>query len=309
MPKNSTIKKPVVQKQNPANPKPTCNSFSHNPSPKPTNKMAHSLFEETPSITIAPSRTPKVDSIFSLHDLEGRILDTLKAEEFGLSNESVKLAEAIIRAVLAVTDLRRAEEKKIYETENAALKAEIVKLKNERDDDENYSRKNTLVISGSEIPKSSTNEDCYNTVITIINEKTGVGITRSDIDVCHRLPSRKPESDRNPKPIIVKFVRRENKHKILQAARLKKPKNTYSNESLSKTRGKIRYILSKASKEQPGKISSIKTDDCKIKVFTPPLQSGGPYLRTTVNTKDDLDKFLMTKFGFDSTKFVNKEDW
>ena len=111
------------------------------------------------------------------------------------------------------------------------MKKQIEELKEEKDHLENYSRRNTLVISGSEVPKSAINEDSYKVVVSLVNAKTGVGIERSDIDVCHRLPTKKQEDDQNKKPIIVKFVRREIKHKILQAARVKKPANAYFNES------------------------------------------------------------------------------
>ena len=233
----------------------------------------------------------------------------MKSESSGLSPENASLAQHIVRAVLAATDHKIAEERKKHQAEVAALKQEIRELKDERDHDENYGRKNSIIISGSAIPKSLLNEDTYNVAASIVNSNTGISITRSDIDVCHRLPSRKAEDDQNKKSIIVKFVRREVKHRIIQAARQKKPKNVYFNDSLSRTRGKIRYVLAKAKKYQNGKISSIKTDDGNIKVFTPPLQSGGSFIRTTINTKAQLDDFLMTKFGYNSSRFLKPEDW
>ena len=98
------------------------------------------------------------------------------------------------------------------------------------------------------------------------------------------------------------------KHKILQAARVRKPNNVYFNESMSRRRNTIRHALLKAKKDYPGSISSLKTEDVNIRVFTPPLQSGGLHVKTTVNTPRQLDEFFLTKFGFKSSKYVKFED-
>ena len=237
------------------------------------------------------------------------ILDGLKEETALLSPELSSLAQAIVKAVIAATDAKIEEERRRHEEEEARLKKIIQKIADRNEHLESYGRRNSFVISGSAIPKSATNEDCYDVAMSLISNQTGINISRSDIDVCHRLPIRSAEDDRKKKPIIVKMVRREIKHRILQAARIKKPSNIYFNDSLTKTRSKIRYVLSKAKKDYPGKIASIKTDDGRVKVFTPPLQTGGPYNRTEISTKKQLDDFLVTKFGFSSAKYVKEDDW
>ena len=217
--------------------------------------------------------------------------------------------KAVVKAVLAATDHQLAEEKKRHDTEVAGLKAQIEDLVDQRDELENYGRRNTIVLSGSAIPKTATNEDCYDIVSKMLDEKIGQNITRGEIDVCHRLPSRKPEDDQIRKPIIVKLVRRETKHKLIQACRLKKPANFSINESLSKTRSKILYVIRKVKKDSPGKIISYKTEDTNIRVYTPPLQNGGLPIKHTLNTRRQLDEFLQTKLNFSSTKYVEAKDW
>ena len=241
------------------------------------------------------------------------VLDSLEEETSALTKENASLAliivEAVVKAVLAATDHQQAEEKKRHENEVAGLKAQIDDLIDQRDELENYGRRNTIVLSGSAIPKTATHEDCYDVVQKMLSEKIGQNLTRGDIDVCHRLPSRKPEDDQIRKPIIVKLVRRETKHTLIKACRMKKPPNFFINESLSKTRSKILYVIRKVKKDFPDKISSYKTEDTNIRVYTPPLQAGGAPIKHTLNTRRQLDDFLQTKLNFSSTKYVEAKDW
>ena len=258
---------------------------------------------------------PDAPSIFQSSDdsrAERKILDTLREDTAGLTPENAFLAETIgkilVKAVLAATDYKLIEQRKKHDAEIAVLKTKIQTLADQRDMLENYTRRNTVVISGPALPKTTTNEDCYD-IVTKLVESSGEKISRADIDICHRLPSRKTEDDKNKKPIIAKFVRRETKHRVLRACRAKKPKDIFFNESVSRTRGSILFILRKVKKEYPGKISSIKTEECNVKVFTPPLQTGGSYIGTVINTRLKLDDFLMTTFGFRSAKYIKDEDW
>ena len=73
---------------------------------------------------------------------------------------------------------------------------------------EQYGRRDNIRIFGV---KENNDEDIYQEVINVA-KSAGVNMNKSDISICHRVPSR---STVNPRPVIVKFVRRELKHRVM----------------------------------------------------------------------------------------------
>ena len=231
---------------------------------------------------------------------ESKIMGQLNLDIAGLSPDLMKLAQAIVKAVLTISDAKLEAERKRHELEVEGLRHQIQELTDQKDDLENYGRRNTFVISGPAITPVATHEDTYSTVIDIVNSKVGFQLSRQDIDVCHRLPvSRGGDASRQPdptkKPIIVKLCRREVKHQILRACREKKPKDIYFNESLSSTRQKIMYVIRKVKANDSTVIASYKTEDGNIRVYSPsPGASREPrrFIMTTLNTRRELDDFI-----------------
>ena len=126
------------------------------------------------------------------------------------SDENRKLVRVIFSGM---DSLVQRELKKIqvdYEKELCSLKKHIVTLEDKIDDLENYGRRNTLIISGKDVPRTATDENPIDVAVECIQRNLGVDISRNDIDVAHRLgkPQAASEDRRN---IIVKLVRRENK--------------------------------------------------------------------------------------------------
>ena len=248
---------------------------------------------------------------------ESTVMGQLKLDIAGLSPDLMKLAQAIVKAVLTISDAKLEAERKRHELELEGLRQEIQELSDEKDDMENYGRRNTIVISGPSITPAVTHEDTYATVMDIVNSKLEFQLSRQDIDVCHRLPAPKGsdpnrQADPTKKPIIVKFVRREVKHQILRASRNKKPSNIYFNESLSSTRQKIMYVIRKVKADNDSIISSYKTEDCNIRVYSPTAGSSGEprrFIMYTLNTRRELDEFLLTKLGFRSTRYLEDRHW
>ena len=210
--------------------------------PPPGNKTKKSalLANSTGSSTNMEANTSRSNNEPIVVTEESNIMDQLNTDIAGLSPDLMKLAQAIVKALLTVSDAKLEAERKRHELEVEGLRKQIQELADEKDDLENYGRRNTFVISGPAITPVATHEDTYSTVINILNSKVGFQLSRQDIDVCHRLPiSRGGDASRQPdptkKPIIVKLVRREVKHQILRAVKDKKPKDIYFNESLSST--------------------------------------------------------------------------
>ena len=234
------------------------------------------------------------------------ILTQIEMDTTGLSSENRTLAQCIVRSVLRATEKLFEQERRRHEAEVEGLKTQIRDLMEEKDDLEQYGRRNTIVISGPAVPIAPSHEDTYDTSLKLINEKTGVQTRREDIDVCHRLgKARSGAPDR--RAIIIKFVRREHKHKILQACRIKKPTNLSFNESLTSVRSKILYVVRKLKSES--QVSSWKTEDGNIRVFTPVPEETNRFHRITLNTRRQLDEFMLTKFGYNSTRYLKEEEW
>lgn len=82
-----------------------------------------------------------------------------------------------------------------------------------------YSRLNTEEIQG--IPQE-TNEDVLE-VVKKLGSALDMKINEEMIDACHRLRKR---TDGKPAGIVVKFVRRRDKHMLLQKRRVKRMLNT-----------------------------------------------------------------------------------
>ena len=89
--------------------------------------------------------------------------------------------------------------------EKSQISGELSSLFN-ADSNQQYGRRDNVRIFGVE---GAPNEDVYQAVIDVA-EKAGCQVSRADISICHRVPSRnvKPGQGR---PIIAKFVRRQTK--------------------------------------------------------------------------------------------------
>ena len=86
---------------------------------------------------------------------------------------------------------RKLEEKnKVIEqlkNEVTALKKDVVALEDRLEDAEAYERRDTIVLSGTELLVATDGEDSANTVCSLIKDKVGIVIKNSDISVAHRL--------------------------------------------------------------------------------------------------------------------------
>lgn len=231
-----------------------------------------------------------------------------------LNKDNQLLASTIITAVTAYLRQQFDEERSKYEARITNLESEIQTLKeksesdkqsfrDKSDDLENYGRRNTIVLSGSFLPKVTPNENCIDISAKIIAENLGVnGFSRECIDVAHRLG--KPRGDGDDKrSIIVKLCRRENKRRIFQACKIKKPVNLYINESISRTRSTIMYVLRKARQDFPNKFGICRTEDGNVKIMLPSPENPSRMMKETVNTRQALDVLLRTKINRTSQHF------
>ena len=96
-------------------------------------------------------------------------------------------------------------------------------------------------------------------VIGYLNKKLDLDIASNDISACHTLRNRMRDKSDN---IIVRFVNKKSKIKVLINVRKLKGSNVYINEHLTK---KNREIAQKARLlRRQGKINKTWTRDCKV---------------------------------------------
>lgn len=152
---------------------------------------------------------------------------------------------------------------------NQTLEAENKRLAQRVDELEQYSRINNLEIKGVRFtgdPKIAVQK---------IGELLGEAVSDEDIDTCHKIPTRSPGEN----SIVVRFVRRDKRHRFLAKARKQKLANNalgfsgtdpvFVNEHLTPANKKLLGATVARKKQKSwkyvwtngGKIFARKTDD------------------------------------------------
>lgn len=204
------------------------------------------------------------EGALTLEDIMKKLLEIEKNNSqmevsFNLSYESMnekiedntgavkKQTEEMSKCLKTINDLM---------TENKMLKEKINDLENRLDEQEQYSRRNTIEIYG--IPQDK-NED----VVQIVKEVGKVldfEITKPMIDACHRM-GRRPGHNSAPAGIVVRFVSRLDKEELLRRRRVKSNLSTrhmnlgvdqpvYINEALTPARRKLMAAARQVRREK-----------------------------------------------------------
>lgn len=210
-------------------------------------------------------------------------------------NDSFEFAHKKIedQNVLMVEQGRKLDDcLKVIETlrqESVALHNKVKSLESRLEDMEQYTRSNCVEIFG--IPEEK-NEDVYEVVKKVCNS-LDMNISREQIDVCHRLG--KPRGSPRPAGVIVKFLRREDKQKLISKRKVKRNLSTqhlgyqqpavpvYVNESLSPERRKL-YSAARDAKKSKN-YAYLWTQNGRILMRK---EQGSVVIRIT--TMDDLNK-------------------
>ena len=160
-----------------------------------------------------------------------------------------------------------------------SLKEKIFKVDKTLDRQEQYSRRNCLLVHGVE---EKNNEDTDQEIINIVKNDLGEEITIHDIDRTHRLGKRKLDNN-VPRPIIVKFTRYNVRNRIFKTKK--------------KLEGKTVSITESLTKRKVVELKKVR----EMHVFKNVWSQGGKILFSDVN--DSLVKCCLTK-GKDCVSFV-----
>ena len=178
------------------------------------------------------------------------------------------------------------------EQEVMTLRRRIMQMEDRSDEAEAYSRRDTVVVSGSDfLPQWN------------------LDLRQCDISVAHRIGSRPPAATPDRRNIIIKLCRRETKRQIFEACRAVKPKNFFVNESLTPTRNSCAYGLRQAKKRFPNIVAGYGSLDGKVYVLIKPPNPNAPNAfnsRMWINTKTNFIDLCTKILKCDHTTIVNK---
>ena len=111
--------------------------------------------------------------------------------------------------------------------EVSTLKGRVEILEKESDDQEQYSRRNCILVHGLEENKDEITDDL---VASFIKNKMDIDLSVNDIDRSHRIGKPSP---RKIRPIIIKFVRYNDRRKVFSNKKKLKESGISIKESLT----------------------------------------------------------------------------
>lgn len=146
--------------------------------------------------------------------------------------------------------------------ENQRLKREIDREKQQTqlklNDMEQYGRRNNIRIDGIENKDGEIADETTKVVIQKLNTKMkNLNITEKDIDACHRIG----ETKSGKRQIIVKFVSRQTRDRVIRSRKLFRDDSIYLNEDLTKL---TETVLMSVKRKMTDEVHAVWSRDCKI---------------------------------------------
>ena len=226
---------------------------------KKAKESADDVFSDAPAWAVALFNSmEKVNT--KIDNLSATTQDLL---DFKIATESkVEALEDMLKAISVAIDVNAEEHEsfsgriKTLEKKVAHLEKEHKRVESELDANQMYSRRNNLIIHGI---AETRDENTDAVEINFLKSELNLSLTERDLDRSHRLGKR-DESKKRPRPIIIKFLRHNDKHLIYSKKKLLKNKPFLITESLTPNR----LALYKAAREKYGN-SNVWTNDGRIK--------------------------------------------
>ena len=113
------------------------------------------------------------------------------------------------------------------------LKASIVSLEEELDDQQQYSRRTCLLIHGV---KETPREDTDNIVLGVMDDKLGLKMSINEVTRTHRIGRKRTGEAAKPRPIIARFLSYRQRKAVFDRKKNLKGQGIVITESLTKNR-------------------------------------------------------------------------
>lgn len=204
-----------------------------------------------------------------IKEIRGFFLES-KENQIKGTEQLTSLAESVkhINEVFDSYEIERTENKKTIkelQENNSILSKQVKQLEEKADRQEQYSRRNCLLIHGV---KEQKDEDTNDVVLQILKDELKEEVHIQDLDRTHRIGK---ESTERARPIIVKFARYNVRKIIFKNKRKLKGKKISITESLTKLRiSKLNEARDTYNRSNvwtyDGRIM-VKDDNNKIRVY------------------------------------------
>ena len=200
-----------------------------------------------------------------------------------------------------------------FKSVNTDLASQLKKMTNAHDELEAYGRLDSLVFSGDKIKVYQPDEDCVSIAKNMINSELKLAMDPI-ISSAHRMgrPPAPESTEPDKRSIIVKFVKRDDKFKVLKKATNKSTRvnGLYVNESLTPTRAKILYVLRQCKKNRNSPLKGTSTLNGRVFAVhkaSATSSDDDPMLRTEINTKEKLQDFVQNFLKESLESFLDSE--
>ena len=175
------------------------------------------------------------------------------------------------------------------------------------DDLENYTRRETIVISGKCIPNEEPNENTTNIAVRLLQSKINVNIDSSEISVSHRIGKFIPGAS-NARPIILKLLHRSTKYMLMDACIKNRASKNLSdfhlNESLSSLRMTLYSDLKQIRWKHKSLFQQLYTRDGVIFVKLTVNQKQKYMIKTEDQLLSFLNNYPQLKDTYDEMKAI-----
>ena len=247
---------------------------------------------------------------FGGHSSSVPISDSLG--QLDMSDESRKIVNAI---TIEIDALKREFSSKLVaknaeidqlKMEVNSLRVKMCKVEEKIDSAEAYERRDTVVFSGSGVPRSVGGENCREIIHEVVKTKLNLNIAVSDISTAHRYGSVPTGTQQDRRGIIVKLCRRDLKKDLLSSCRTVKP-DFYVNESLTPLRNTIMYVLRQIKRKHPDKVSGCSSRDGKVFAWVKPQNASSSSAGNTkvpINSHTRLDLFCTETINRPLSSFI-----
>lgn len=190
------------------------------------------------------------------------------------------------------------------------LQEKVSMIQQAADEQDAYTRRESLVFSGDSLPLFAENENCSTIVRNLIREKLKIDVEPL-ISTAHRVGKPPTHRNKDRRDIIARFCQRDLKHRVHETARKAKVSGLYVNESLTKTRSSILYVLRQIKKMKNSPVRGMYTHNGRIFLFTRPAVNSppeSPSVRTEINTMQKLESFCENFIRKPLSTFLTKKN-
>ena len=165
----------------------------------------------------------------------------------------------------------RDEEVRTLKQDVLNLRKDVTRLEDLLDNESAYERRDTVIISGKNIPHGTPTEKSSVVVQKLCQEKFNIQISDADISTAHRLGKNSQNPDK--RPIIVKLCRRDIKREIIVKSRqaqhnVQARERIYVNESLTPKRKAILHALRNMKSMDNSAVTGCTSIDGSVYAFT-----------------------------------------